>query len=165
MPTMQQIQDEISNMLGIPDEELTAEQRAAMDTYLDELAEQEASKVDSFAAFIREESAHAKFLKDEAARLASKARRAENRIGYLKARYMTIMQQAGVRKIKGNAYALSIRSTPTVQVDDVNALDDFYCRIVPARREPDKRIIMERLKGGGTLPGCRLVESESLRIR
>ena len=165
MPTMQQIEEEISAMLDIPDDELTEEQRQAMDAYLDELAQAEADKVDAFASFIRQETARAKFLKEEAARLASKARTAENRIAYLKARYLTIMQQAGLSRIKGNAYALSIRSTPTVQVDDPAALDDFFCRIIPARREPDKRVILEKLRDGGTLPGCRLVANESLQIR
>lgn len=165
MPTFDAIQQEIAAMLDVADEDLTEEQKSAMDAYLDELAQAEADKVDAFAGFIRQETARTKFLKEESARLASKARTAENRIAYLKARYLTIMQQAGVRKIQGHVYALSIRSTPTVQVDDPAALDDFYCRFIPARREPDKRVILEALRDGGTLPGCRLVHNESLQIR
>ena len=37
MPTFETIQEEIAGMLSIPDDELTDEQRAAMDAYLDEL--------------------------------------------------------------------------------------------------------------------------------
>lgn len=37
MPTFNEIQQEIAGMLSIPDEELTPEQREAMDAYMDEL--------------------------------------------------------------------------------------------------------------------------------
>ena len=165
MSTMQQIEEEISNMLEIPDEELTDEQRTAMNQYLDELATQEADKVDRFAAFIREEAAHAKFMREESQRLASKARTAEGRISFLKARYLGIMQEHGLEKIKGQAYAISIRHTPTAVIEDETNLDDLYCRIIPAKREPDKRVILEALKGGVEIPGCHIVQSDSLMIR
>ena len=165
MPSMESLQAEIAAMLDVADDELTEEQRAAMDQYLNELGQAEADKVDAFASFIREESARAKYYREESARLASKARNAEGRIGYLKSKYLAIMQEHGLSKVKGNAYALSIRHTPTAVVDDDSSLDDLYCRIIPAKREPDKRTILEALKGGVEIPGCRLVQSDSLMIR
>ena len=165
MPSFANIQEEIASMLSIPDEELTDEQRAAMDAYLDELGTQEADKVDSFAAFIRAETARNKYYREESQRFANKAKTSESRINFLKSRYLATMQQAGVKKITGNAYTLSIRSTPAVEVEDVDLLDDLYCRVIPERREPDKQIIKEYLRAGGSLPGCRLVQSDSLQIR
>ncbi|MBQ9407430.1 MAG: siphovirus Gp157 family protein [Desulfovibrio sp.] len=165
MPTFEQIQFEIANMLDVPDEELDEEQRKEMNEYLDMLASQEANKVDGFAAFIKEETARVTFLKDESRRLADKAKIAERRMAFLKSRYLQIMQEHGLQRIKGNIYTLSIRRSQSVEVDNVETLDDFYCRIVPARREADKKIIGEYLKGGGNLDGCRLVESNSLQIR
>ena len=152
-------------MLDVPDDQLTGEQKAIMDDYLNELGDQEASKIDSFASFIRAESARAKYYREEAQRLSSKARVAEERIGFLKHRYLSTMQSAGLTKIQGNAYCVSIRHTPSVEVDDVDKLDDLYCRIIPARREPDKKILSEALKGGTVIPGCRLVTNDSLQIR
>ena len=165
MLSLQNIEEEISLMLSIPDADLSEEQRTAMDSYLDELAGQEADKIDSFASFIRAESARAKYYREEAQRLSSKARVAEERIGFLKHRYLSTMQSAGLTKIQGNAYCVSIRHTPSVEVDDVDKLDDLYCRIIPARREPDKKILSEALKGGTVIPGCRLVTNDSLQIR
>lgn len=49
MPTFNEIQQEIAGMLSIPDEELTPEQREAMDAYIDELAKLEADKVDGLS--------------------------------------------------------------------------------------------------------------------
>lgn len=165
MPTMESLQAEIAAMLDVADEELTEEQRAAMDHYLNELGQAEADKVDAFASFIREESSRAKFYREESQRLASKARTAEGRIAFIKDKYLNIMRQNGVEKIKGNAYALSIRHTPTVAVDDADSLDDLYVRVIPAKREPDKRTILEALKGGVEIPGCKIVQSDSLMIR
>ena len=165
MPSFVDIEEEISSMLSIPDDDLTDEQKTVMDQYLDELGIQEADKIDSFGAFIRAETARNKYYREEAQRFSNKAKTSENRINYLKSRYLAIMGQAGVKKITGKAYTLSVRSTPAVEVEDVDLLDDLYCRVIPERREPDKQIIKEYLRAGGTLPGCRLVQSDSLQIR
>ena len=71
MPTFNEIQQELAGMLSIPDEELTPEQREAMDAYMDELAKLEADKVDGFGQFLKIQSALAEACKEEARRLAS----------------------------------------------------------------------------------------------
>ena len=165
MPSFENIQTEIAAMLSIPDEELTDEQRKAMDQYLDELAQAESDKIDGFCAFLREETARVKFYREESARLSCKARAAEGRISFLKHKYLSILQEHGIEKVKGNAYSLSIKHTPSVVIEDETDLDDIYCRVIPEKREPDKRTILEALKGGVEIPGCRLVQSDSLQIR
>ena len=52
MPTFNEIQQEITGMLSIPDEEFTPEQRLTMSAYMDELAKIEADKVDGFGQFL-----------------------------------------------------------------------------------------------------------------
>ena len=165
MSSFDHIQQEISAMLSVNDDELTEEQKKVMDDYLSELGDQEASKIDSFSAFVREETARALYYKEEAKRLANKAKNAENRISFLKNRYLDIMRENGLSKIKGNAYAISIRHIPHVVVDDDAQLDDLYMRIIPEKREPDKVVIREALKGGVEIPGCRLEQTDSLQIR
>ena len=59
MTTFANIQTEIAAMLEVADEDLTPEQQSAMDQYLNDLAGQEADKVDAFAGFIREQAARA----------------------------------------------------------------------------------------------------------
>lgn len=78
MPTFNEIQQELAEMLSIPDEELTPEQREAMDAYIDELAKLEADKVDGFGQFLKIQSALAEACKEESRRLAAKARAAED---------------------------------------------------------------------------------------
>ena len=168
MPTFAEIQEEIKNMLDIPDDELDAEQKAAMNAYLDELAKQEADKIDSFAQFIRLESERAEATRKESQRLAARARTAENNIAYLKNRYTDIMLQNGLKKINGAVYTLSVRKSEKVSAPEspegLEALPDIYKR-VKTTVEPDKTTIKEALKGGLAIPGCSLREAYSLQVR
>lgn len=165
MSSFDTIQQEIAAMLDVADEDLTEEQREAMNQYLNELAQAEADKVDGFCAFLREESAKVKYYREESARLSCKARAAEGRISFLKNKYLGIMQEHGISKINGGAYSISIKHTPSVLIEDESQLDPLYTRVIPEKREADKRTILEALKGGVEIPGCMLVQSESLQIR
>lgn len=165
IPSFDAIQQEIANILDIPDEELTDEQRLAVEDYLNELGEQKAQKVDSFAQFVRLETARAASMKDEAKRLAARAKAAENRLSYLKARYLGIMHSNGLRKVQGNAYTLSVRESKAVVVpEDLSGLDEIFLRrkeIV----EADKAVIKEALANGQSIPGCELRTNYSLQIK
>jgi len=164
MPKFSDICDEISAMLSIPDEDLTDEQRAAMDAYLNELAGQEADKVDAFGQFLRLETARVKAMREESQRLASRARAAETRLSWLKNRYLDTMQAYGLRKVRGDAYTLSVRETDTVDVTDLSALPELFLRRKETV-EPDKAVLRESLKAGADVPGARLVKTQSLQVR
>ena len=161
--TFSQIQDEIRNMLDIPDDELTEEQRETMCRYLDELGGQEADKVDNFALFVRMESARADALKAEAARLASKARTAAGRIAYLKEKYLDAMQRNGLRQVRGQVYALSVRATDVVTITNEAVLPERYV-VEKTTIMPDKLAIKDALKKGEDIPGAILDKSYSLRV-
>lgn len=164
MPTFEQIQDEISNMLAISDEELSPEQRAAMDDYLDMLAGQESAKIDGFAAFIREQSARADAYRKESQRLAQKARSVESNLGWLKNKYANIMQQHNLRTINGQAYTISLRKSEVLMVEDMDKLPAAFVE----RKEtfaPCKTAIKDAIKAGQNVPGARLQEVEHLQVR
>lgn len=167
MSSFEHIQEEIASMLAIPDDELTDEQRAEMDAYLDELASQEAAKVDGFAQFLRLQTATADACKKEGKRLMDKAKTAEGRISWLKSRYLNLMLQNGLKKVQGETYTLSIRESEVVVVpDDISQLEAeeiFVRRKVTV--EPDKTVIREALKAGQVVPGCELRKSYSLQVR
>ena len=165
IPSFDAIQQEIANILDIPDDELTDAQRLAVDDYLNELGEQEAQKVDSFAQFVRLETARAASMKDEAKRLAARAKTAENRLSYLKAKYMDIMHNNGLRKVQGNAYTLSVRESKAVVVpDDLTTLDEIFLRRKEVV-EADKVLIREAIQRGQEVPGCELRSTYSLIVK
>lgn len=163
--TFGQIQFEIATMLDIPDDVLTEDQRKKMDTYLDELAVAERTKVDGFGQFVRLQTARVEACKEESKRLAAKAKAAEKRIAWLKMKYLASMQANGVKEIKGDAYTISIRKSEAVAVTAmVDTLPVEYQRkkiIV----EPDKTAIKDALKRGLEIPGCSLGDTFSLNIR
>lgn len=161
--TFSQIQEEIRNMLDVPDDELSDEQREVMCSYLDELGSQETDKVDAFGQFIRIEAARAEALKAEAARLASKARTAAGRIAFLKSRYLDAMQRNGLQNVRGQVYALSVRSTDIVTITDEAKLPERFA-VKKTTIMPDKLAIRDALKKGEAIPGAILDKSYSLRV-
>lgn len=171
MPSFQDIQEEIGNMLAVPDDQLDEEQQAAMAEYLDMLATQESSKVDGFGSFIAIQQGYIEACEMEAKRLAAKAKTMKSRIDYLKGRYLGIMQEHGVKKIQGNAYTISIRETDKVVVPSDEAFLQKLAKEHPAlvrhkeSWEPNRVEIKAMLKAGVELPECELVKSASLQVR
>ncbi len=169
--SFEHIQDEIAAMLSIPDDELTCEQRGMMDDYLNEIASQEAEKVDGFAQFIKLQTALMEACKEESQRLANKARTAGNRIAWLKNKYLAIMQNNGLKKVSGHVYALSVRASEAVAVtenqEELGRLAEteplYFARVESIKS--DKKAIKEAIKGGHAIPGCELVTNFSLNIR
>ena len=163
--TFNEIQTEIAGMLSIPDEELTPEQKLAMDTYMDELAKLEADKVDGFGQFLRLQSDLVAACKEEAKRLAAKAKAAESRLAWLKEHYTTALRTNGLKKVSGRVYTISIRESESVAVTaQPGTLPPLYIR-TKVIEEPDKPVIKEALKAGIAVPGCELVKTYSLNIR
>ena len=162
--TFAAIQQEIASMLDVADEELTEEQRATMDAYLNELGQQEAEKVDSFAAFIRIQTAMAKALKEEAKYLSGRAKTIENRIDGLKAHYQHVMTMNNLTKIAGTTHTISLRNNKSVAVSEtvIDSLPDEYKKVTI---EPRKTEIKKALEAGVVLEGCKIVETQSLNIR
>lgn len=171
MPSFKSIQEEISSMLSVPDDELTPEQRAAMDTYLDDLGRMEADKVDAFGQFLRLEQDRVDALKQESSRLSARAKAAQKRIDGLKNHYLVSMQTAGVSKIRGDVYVISLRKSQQVQApEDAAALEKLWEKDpVFVRRkvdfQPDKAAIKEAIAAGMMVDGCSLRENYSLQIR
>lgn len=162
------IQYEIANMLDIPDDELTDEQKRLMEDYLNELGQQEASKIDAFSGFIRQQSAIAEAMKEESQHLANKARAIQNKIDALKNHYLVIMRSYGLKKVSGDIYSIGVRENTRVEVKDIEALkamdNPLYLK-TEVTYKPDKGTIKEALKGGLDIPGCSLEKSYSLNIR
>lgn len=164
LPTFDHIEEELSAMLSIPEEELTEEQKLKLEAYLDELGQQEADKIDRFCQFVRIETERAEAIKAESERLARKAQTAQNRLDYIRARYLTIMQQHGLRKVSGKVYTASVRESQAVAIEDQNAIPAEFWKI-KEERTPDKMMIKNCIKAGQVVPGCSLIPTYSLQTR
>ena len=159
-----EIETEIAAMLDVPDEELNDEQRTAMAVYLDELAGQEAEKVDRFCQFLRLETSRVAALKEEAQRLASRAKSIEGRLAWLRAHYLKVMRENGLRKVSGKVYTASVRESQSVYVENEKLVPESF-RLRWEESRIDRVAIRNALKAGQTVPGCSLMPSYSLQTR
>ena len=173
--TFEQIEEEIQTILDSfgdveigeahdESEELSEEQKAALDQYLEELGTEEKQKVDAFAQFCRMSDAQIKALRTEAARLESRARSRENTVKFLKSQYLGIMEKHGTKKIAGDMYTMSRRATKVCVIDDEQLIPADYIT-VKTTIAPAKKDILFSLKTGTPVPGCHMGESYSLSIR
>lgn len=163
MPSFEDIQAEIENVLSVDDGTLFEADSAMVDAYLEELASAEAGKIDAFCRYIRMKAAAADAKREEAGRLMESARSDENTINFLKMRYLMVMQRHGLQKISGSAYKVSVRSCDIVQITDEKALPQQYIteKVTTA---PDKVALRDALKNGEAIPGAQLAKSYSLRV-
>lgn len=163
MPSFKEIQDEIANILDIPTDQMDDEQKAAWDSYANELGRQEASKVDGYGQFRRLQAARADALKAEADRLTSRARSIRNNLDWLDSQCLYAMRQHGLKKVSGDIYSISLRANEVVKITDASVLPPEYVR-TKTSVEPDKIAIKEALKQGQEVPGAMMDKSYSIRI-
>lgn len=125
-----------------------------------------ADKIDATLGVRNSYLAEEKALKDEAKRLLD---RAAGR-AYQASRVMQLVENAmnfaGIQKVNTPKFTAWIQpNPPSVQVDAIEDLPPQYVRTVPESRAADKSAIAAALKAGEVVPGCRLEQSLSLRVK
>lgn len=163
MPTLDAIQEEISNILQVA-EELTEDQHLPALSYLDELALQEQSKVDAIGYAVRKRKAEIDFLKQEEERLRYRRKSMESRLEEFRDYLLAILNKHNLKKVKGLSTTLFIRNTDAVNILDLGGIPEKFKKIIPEIKV-DKRGIAEDLKNGWHIPGAQLEKRQSLTIR
>lgn len=72
------------------------------------------------------------------------------------------MEEFGIVEIKGQTLKINFRKSESVEVDNIEELDDKFKRV---KVEADKTAIKQALKSGEEVKGARLVENNNLQIR
>ena len=122
-------------------------------------------KIDGYAAVIRTLEAEANAYKDEADRMANKAKVIRNNIARMKKAMQESMMQTGIRKIKGKRFTVAIQKNggkaPFVLTwDNPNTLPDEL-----VERKPNIEAIREFTEKNGETYGYFAERGESLRIK
>ena len=122
-------------------------------------------KIDGYAAVIRTLEAEATAYKDEADRMANKAKVIHNNIARMKKAMQESMMQTGIRKIKGKRFTVAIQKNggkaPFVLTwDNPNTLPDEL-----VERKPNIEAIREFTEKNGETYGYFAERGESLRIK
>ena len=166
MPSLTAIQQEIATVLDtLADMDVSLEQQEAALSYLDDLALQEAEKTDAIGYVMRRAKADAEFLKGEEQRLAARRHAIENAQQRMKMRLLNVMNEHGVRKLKGASTTLYVRQSDVVEIRcDPSELPDAYVNKATVY-QPVRDAIKEALAGGATIPGVSVVTRESVAMR
>ncbi len=138
----------------------------AIDAWFERLSHERDEKLDNYAALIRELDARAKARRDEAKRLADRARRDEEHAAYLKQRLMLFFQDHHLKTVETRRYRLTLQrsggKTPVLLKTDPEELPEEYQRW---KVSADLDAIREALEHGADLDFATLGERSSyLRI-
>lgn len=123
---------------------------------------QAAEKIEATALYLRELDAEAKAAKEEADRILSRVKSMQKRSDYLKAVLLDAIHATG--KVKTARVTVSIRTTKAVQINQEQAIPEAFTT-KKITISPNKVLIKETISAGGCVPGCELVERESVSIR
>ena len=121
-----------------------------------------AEKIEATALYLRELDAEAKAAKDEAERILARVKSMQKRSDYLKSRLLEAVHATG--KVKTGRVTVSIRTTQAVQINQEQAIPEAFTT-KKITISPNKVLIKETISAGGCVPGCELIERESVSIR
>lgn len=121
-----------------------------------------AEKIEATALYLRELDAEAKAAKDEADRMLARVKSMQKRSDYLKSMLLEALRATG--KVKTARVTVSIRTTKAVEINQEQAIPEAFTT-KKITISPNKVLIKETISAGGCVPGCELIERESVSIR
>ena len=165
MPNLEEIHQEMENIFDASKELSDEEQQQAALDYLEQLALQEADKVDAIGFVDRKSKSEVAFLKEEETRIRSRRQALEKRLAHFKVYLRDLMLKRGLKKIKGQHTTIFLRDTTSVHllVPDQDLPEGFRKRRVEYKA--DKPAIKKALSAGELVPGAELVTSTGINIR
>jgi hypothetical protein len=133
---------------------------------LDGLVDEFGKKVEGCAHVIRNLTAEAKALREEATNLVTKAAIAEVRVDWLKGYIKAEMERAGMDKVKAGLFDVSVRDNPpSVEVLDASAIPVEYVHETVYTTIDKKAIVAHLRETGEVVGGVRIVVGKHVRIR
>lgn len=159
--------------------EVAAEHRALYDKLMDMEADDQtvidtleaesdmALKVQSYGFVIRNMEAMESATGAEAERLALRSKLIAKRVAAVKQRLLDAMVYAGVQKVEHPQFTISVAKNPaSVDVFDERQIPaDYMTEPKPPEPKPNKTLIKKAIQDGFDVPGAKLVQGVSLRIR
>ncbi len=162
--TLYQIADTYAQAVEkLSDEDLPAE--AIADT-LEGLQGDLQTKATNVAMFAQNLESLAEQIKKAEYAMSHRRKVLENKAESVRNYIKENMERAGIQKIECPHFKLSIKKNPpSVEIYDEAAIPDVYKKQPePPPPVPDKKMIAEVIKGGGTIEGARLIQGTRLSI-
>lgn len=124
-------------------------------------------KVQSYGFVIRNMEAMETAINVETARLALRGKIIAKRVAAIKQRLLDAMVYANVQKVEHPQFTISVAKNPaSVDVFDERQIPaDYMTDPKPPEPKPNKTLIKKAIQDGFDVPGAKLVNGVSLRIR
>ena len=121
-------------------------------------------KIENVACYIKNLTADISALKEEEKNLSTRRKQKERKIDSLKDYINHAMELSGRKSLESPRCKVSFRKSSSVEVPDINALDeDYITKTIEIK--PNKVAIKEALKEGKTVEGAEIVERQNLQIK
>lgn len=124
------------------------------------------AKAVNIACLIREWEAESAAIGQVIATQIQRCKSLDNKARQMRQYLMTQMEVSSLPAISDARVAVKLRRNPTsVHIETPDAIPALYCRVIPARSEPDKTAIKEAIKAGEDVPGAFLIQTSRLDIK
>ena len=146
------------------EEELQQKFMDEFNQIIEALGAQEKDKIDAYGSFVSKLDAEAERLGIIIKNLQERKAGASNKIKSIKNHLLYTMNAFGLKKVEGNVFTASVRTSDVVKIDETVNLAPEYIR-TKVEIEPDKLKIKEALKAGIIINGAKLEQSQSVTIK
>lgn len=118
-------------------------------------------KIENIALWIKDLTAEAAMIKQEAQNLTKRQKTAEKKAESLK-HYLT--ENLAGEKFKSPRVAISYRKSKSVLIKEPGSIPDEYV-VTSVEQKANKVLIRKALEAGEAVRGCELVETQNLQIK
>lgn len=123
-----------------------------------------ADKAESIAKLIKSIEADERAIKAEEDRLKARREALKNRRESIKEYLQNQLISAGIDKLKGTMFTVSIQNNPpSVQIAEGAKVPEKY--LIPQEAKVDKRALLDDLKAGAVYEGIEMIQTRGVRIR
>ena len=124
-------------------------------------------KAQNTIGFMRHLEATSASIKAAEAEMAARRSAIDKRVEQLKEYVLTSMRSSGLHKIECPYFAISIASNPpSVDIFDADSIPMQFMKTPPTPPPvPDKKAILDTLKAGVEVSGCRIKQGVRLAIK
>jgi len=123
-----------------------------------------ADKAESIAKLMKSIEADERAIKAEEDRLKARREALKNRRESIKEYLQNQLISAGIDKLKGTMFTISIQNNPpSVQIAEGAKVPEKY--LIPQEAKVDKRALLDDLKAGAVYEGIEMIQTRGVRIR
>jgi hypothetical protein len=156
-----ELTEQYQKLLSMVDDE--CDMQAIQDT-LEGIEGMISDKAESIAKLIKSIEADEQAIKAEEERLYARRKALENRRASIKGYLESQLIAAGIDKVKGTVFTVSIQNNPpSVQIAEGAKVPEKY--LIPQEAKVDKRALLDDLKAGAVYEGIEMIQTKGVRIR